>query len=210
MHFIGGYPVEPIDLHPSIRHLGAAHDVLTLTDKALHSYSLGRQRNRDVLEMARIARGVDEATLEREPSVFTVVNSSSPLRLDLPMLQGMIEFASHNQVVVMTPFTLAGAMAPITLAGAVAQQNAEALAGMVFTQIVRPGAPVVYGGLHVERRHAVRRAGVRHPGVRPHGHAGGPAGPPLRGARTAPRTSARPTRWTPRPRTRACSRCGAP
>ena len=146
VHFLGGYPVEPVDLHPSVRHLEAAHDVLTLTDKVLHSYSLGRQRNRDVLEMVRIARQVDEDTLEREPSVFTVVNSSSPLRLDAPMLQGMIEFASRNQVVVMTPFTLAGAMAPITLAGAVAQQNAEALAGMVFTQVVRPGAPVVYGG----------------------------------------------------------------
>jgi trimethylamine--corrinoid protein Co-methyltransferase len=146
VHFVGGYPVEPIDLHPSIRHIGAAHDVLTLTDKVIHSYSLGRQRNRDVLEMVRIARGIDDATLEREPSVFTVVNSSSPLRLDTPMSQGIIEFASRNQVVVMTPFTLSGAMAPITLAGAVAQQNAEALAGMVFTQVVRPGAPVVYGG----------------------------------------------------------------
>jgi len=62
------------------------------------------------------------------------------------MLQGIIELASRNQVVVMTPFTLSGAMAPVTLAGAVAQQNAEALAGMVFTQVVRPGAPVVYGG----------------------------------------------------------------
>ena len=146
VHFVGGYPVEPIDLHHSVRHLEAAFDVLTLTDKLLHSYSLGRQRNRDVLEMARIARQVDEATLQREPSVFTVINSSSPLRLDLPMLQGMIEFASRNQVIVMTPFTLSGAMAPITLAGAVSQQNAEALAGMAFTQIVRPGAPVVYGG----------------------------------------------------------------
>jgi trimethylamine---corrinoid protein Co-methyltransferase len=146
VHFVGGYPVEPIDLHPSVRHIEAAFDVLTLTDKSLHSYSLGRQRNRDVLEMARIARSVDEATLEREPSVFTVVNSSSPLRIDLPMLQGIIEFASRNQIVVMTPFTLAGAMAPVTLAGAVALQNAEALAGMVFTQVVRPGAPVVYGG----------------------------------------------------------------
>ena len=146
IHFVGGYPVEPIDLHHSIRHLEAAFDVLTLTDKLLHSYSLGRQRNRDVLEMARIARQVDEATLQREPSVFSVINSSSPLRLDLPMLQGIIEFSSRNQVIVMTPFTLSGAMAPITLAGAVAQQNAEALAGMAFTQIVRPGAPVVYGG----------------------------------------------------------------
>jgi trimethylamine--corrinoid protein Co-methyltransferase len=146
VHFIGGYPVEPIDLHPSIRHLEAALDVLTLTDKVMHSYSLGAQRNRDVLELVRIARQVDDTTLDREPSVFTVVNSSSPLRLDAPMLQGIIEFASRNQVVVMTPFTLSGAMAPITLAGAVAQQNAEALAGMVFTQVVRPGAPVVYGG----------------------------------------------------------------
>ena len=146
VHFVGGYPVEPIDLHHSVRHLDAAFDVLTLTDKVLHTYSLGRQRNRDVVELVRIARGVDEATLEREPSVFTVVNSSSPLRIDLPMLQGIIEMSSRNQVVVMTPFTLAGAMAPVTLAGAVAQQNAEALAGMVFTQVVRPGAPVVYGG----------------------------------------------------------------
>ena len=146
MHFVGGYPVEPIDLHWSVRHLEAALDVLTLTDKVPHSYSLGRQRNRDVIEMTKIARRIDEDALQREPSVFTVVNSSSPLRLDAPMLQGMIEFASRNQVVVMTPFTLAGAMAPVTLAGAVAQQNAEALAGMAFTQIVRPGAPVVYGG----------------------------------------------------------------
>ena len=146
VHFVGGYPVEPIDLHPSIRHLEAALDVLTYTDKGLHSYSLGAQRNRDVLEMVRIARQVDDATLDREPSVFTVINSSSPLRLDAPMLQGIIELSSRNQVVVMTPFTLSGAMAPVTLAGAVAQQNAEALAGMVFTQVVRPGAPVIYGG----------------------------------------------------------------
>ena len=63
IHFVGGYPVEPIDLHHSVRHLQAALDVLTLTDKSLHSYSLGRQRNRDIIEMARIARQVDEATL---------------------------------------------------------------------------------------------------------------------------------------------------
>ena len=146
VHFVGGYPVEPIDLHWSVRHLEAALDVLTLTDKVPHSYSLGAQRNRDVLEMTRIARQVDDATLEREPSLFTVVNSSSPLRLDAPMLRGIVELSSRNQVVVMTPFTLAGAMAPVTLAGAVAQQNAEALAGMVFTQVVRPGSPVIYGG----------------------------------------------------------------
>lgn len=146
VHFVAGYPVEPADLHHSVRYLGAAHDVLTFTDKPMHTYSLGRQRNRDAVEMVRIARGIDDATLEREPSIFSVINTSSPLRLDTPMSQGIIELSSRNQVIVITPFTLAGAMAPITLAGAVAQQNAEALAGMAFTQVVRKGSPVVYGG----------------------------------------------------------------
>ena len=146
VHFLAGYPVEPVDLHASVRHLDATFDALTLCDKPLHAYSLGRQRNLDCLELVRIARQVDAETLEREPSIFTVINSSSPLRLDTPMLHGMIEYSSRNQVVVMTPFTLAGAMAPVTLAGAVAQQNAEALAGIAFTQVVRPGAPAVYGG----------------------------------------------------------------
>jgi trimethylamine--corrinoid protein Co-methyltransferase len=62
------------------------------------------------------------------------------------MLQGIIEMSSRGQVVVMTPFTLAGAMAPVTIAGAVVQQNAEALCGIAFTQMVKRGAPVVYGG----------------------------------------------------------------
>ena len=146
VHFLAGYPVEPIDIHASIRHLDATYDALTLCDKPIHAYSLGRQRNQDCLEMVRIARGIDHDTLEREPSIFTVINSSSPLRLDSPMLQGILEYSARNQVIVMTPFTLAGAMAPVTLAGALAQQNAEALAGIVLTQVVRPGSPAVYGG----------------------------------------------------------------
>lgn len=146
IHLFGGYPVEPVDLHPSVRHLDCLADFVRLTDKVFHAYSLGRERNRDAIEIARIARGIDEEQLDREPSLFTIINSSSPLRLDAPMLQGIIEMASRNQVVVLTPFTLAGAMAPVTLAGALAQQNAEALAGIAFAQIVRPGAPVMYGG----------------------------------------------------------------
>lgn len=146
LHLTGGYPVEPVDLHASIRHLDCLADFVKLTDKAFHVYSLGRQRNRDGIEIARIGRGVDEATLEREPSILSIINSSSPLRLDTPMLQGIIEMSARNQVIVMTPFTLAGAMAPVTVAGALAQQNAEALAGIALTQLVRPGAPVVYGG----------------------------------------------------------------
>ena len=146
IHLTGGYPVEPVDIHPSVRHLDCLSDIVTLTDKAFHCYSLGRERNLDAIEIARIARGISTEQLLREPSLFSIINSSSPLRLDTPMLQGIIEMSSRNQIIVMTPFTLAGAMAPVTIAGALAQQNAEALAGIAFTQLVNPGAPVAYGG----------------------------------------------------------------
>jgi trimethylamine--corrinoid protein Co-methyltransferase len=142
----GGYPVEPIDIHASIRHLEAFRDLLTLSDKALDAYSLGRQRNLDCLEMVRIVRRVSDDDLDTQPSIHTVINVSSPLRLDTPMIEGILQYSARNQVVILTPFTLAGAMAPVTIAGAVVQQNAEALAGIALTQLVRPGAPVVYGG----------------------------------------------------------------
>lgn len=146
VHLHGGYPVEPVDVHASVRHLHATRSLLTLSDKVPHAYSLGFQRNRDCLEMVRIARQVDDETLEREPSIHTVINASSPLRYDQPMLEGIIEYSARNQAVIITPFTLAGAMAPVTLAGALVQQHAEALAGIAFTQLVRAGAPVAYGG----------------------------------------------------------------
>jgi trimethylamine--corrinoid protein Co-methyltransferase len=146
VHLTTGYPVEPIDIHGSVRHLDATFDLLTLTDKAIHVYSLGRQRNIDAIEMIRIARGVTDDQIDAEPSIFTVINTNSPLTLDVPMSHGIIEMSRRNQVVCVTPFTLAGAMAPITLAGALSQQNAEALVGLALTQIVRPGSPFIYGG----------------------------------------------------------------
>ncbi|TWH01146.1 trimethylamine--corrinoid protein Co-methyltransferase [Mesorhizobium sp. J18] len=142
----GGYPVEPIDIHPSIRHLECIRDLATLTDKVFHIYSLGRERNLDGIEIARIARGVSREQLLDEPSCYTIINTNSPLKLDIPMLEGIIQMSSHGQAVIVTPFTLAGAMAPVTVAGALVQQNAEALAGIAFTQMVRKGAPVGYGG----------------------------------------------------------------
>ena len=142
----GGYPVEPIDIHPSIRHLECIRDLATLTDKVFHIYSLGRERNLDGIEIARIARGVSREQFIDEPSVFTIINTNSPLKLDVPMMEGIIQMASSGQVVVVTPFTLSGAMAPVTIAGALVQQNAEALAAIAFSQMVRKGAPVVYGG----------------------------------------------------------------
>lgn len=146
LHMNGGYPCEPVDLHPSVRHLDCIDDLLTLTDKAFCIYSLGAQRNTDAIEMVRIARGVSTEQLQQEPSVWTVINTNSPLQLDIPMMQGIIEMSHMGQAVVITPFTLAGAMAPITISGALVLQNAEALAAIAFSQMVRAGAPVVYGG----------------------------------------------------------------
>ncbi len=143
---LSGYPVEPIDVHASVRHLEALRDAVLLTDKPFHAYSLGKERIRDGIEIARIGRGISHEQLEREPSLFTIINTNSPLKLDTPMLNGILEMSSRNQIVCVTPFTLAGAMAPVTVAGALVEQNAEALAGIAFTQLVRKGAPVIYGG----------------------------------------------------------------
>lgn len=143
--FFGGYPVEPQDLPAATRHLDCIADYLTLTDKVFHPYCLGATRIRDALALIRLGRGLTEAELHAGPQCYTVVNSSSPLRYDAPMLDGLIEMARANQCICFTPFTLAGAMAPITLAGAITQQNAETLAGIVFAQMVRPGTPVIYG-----------------------------------------------------------------
>ena len=146
VHTVAGYPVEPMDLHPSVRHLHATHDMLTLSDKVPFVYSLSRQRNIDAIEMTRIARGVNQDTISEEPSLYSVINTSTPLRYDTVMLHGIQEMSARNQVIVITPFTLAGAMAPVTVAGALVLQNAEALAGIAYTQVVRTGAPVIYGG----------------------------------------------------------------
>ncbi|HLY58506.1 MAG TPA: trimethylamine methyltransferase family protein [Stellaceae bacterium] len=146
IHQEGGCPIEPTDLPPDTRHLDFYEAVLTLTDKSFLCWGLGGYRVRDALAMTSIALGLSPAELEAAPAVMTVVNSNSPLRLDGPMSEGLIELARHGQAGIMTPFTLSGAMSPVTVAGALAQQNAEALFMIALAQLVRPGAPVVYGG----------------------------------------------------------------
>ncbi|MFO1106936.1 MAG: trimethylamine methyltransferase family protein [Amaricoccus sp.] len=145
IHVAGGYPVEPVDIHASVRHLDCLHAKLTLTDKVVHAYSLGPERVEDVIEMTRIASGLSQAEFESRPRLFTNINSSSPLKHDWPMLDGAMRFARRGQPVIVTPFTLAGAMAPVTMAGAVAQSIAEALAAIVLLQIIRPGLPCMIG-----------------------------------------------------------------
>jgi trimethylamine--corrinoid protein Co-methyltransferase len=145
IHVAGGYPVEPVDIHASVRHLDCLFDKLTLTDKVVHAYSLGPERVEDVIEMARIASGLGREEFEARPRLFTNINSSSPLKHDWPMLDGAMRFARRGQPVIVTPFTLAGAMAPVTMAGAVVLSVAEALAAIALLQVVRPGVACMIG-----------------------------------------------------------------
>ena len=145
IHFAGGYPVEPVDIHASIRHLDVLYDKLTITDKVMHAYSLGKERVEDVMEMVRIAGGLSHEDFDAKPHMYTNINSTSPLKHDEPMIDGSLRLIRRGQPVVVSPFTLAGAMAPVTMAGAVAQSLAEALCAIALYQYVNPGAPCAIG-----------------------------------------------------------------
>ncbi|MEM0922063.1 MAG: trimethylamine methyltransferase family protein [Pseudomonadota bacterium] len=145
IHILGGYPVEPADVHPSIRHLECIREKLKLSDKVVHTYALGVERVEDALEMVRISCGISREEFDQSPYIYTNINSTSPLKHDWPMLDGAMRLAKRGQMVSVTPFTLSGAMAPVTLAGAIAQQTAEALAAIVLLQWINPGCPVVMG-----------------------------------------------------------------
>ena len=146
VHYFGGYPVEPQDLPVPTRHLDCYMGFITLTDRAWRTYSLGGDRCRDGIAMNKIARQIGDDEMRARPGLMTMINTNSPLRLDGPMSDGLIEMARAGQGVAITPFTLCGAMAPATLAGALVQQNAEALAALALVQLVNAGTPVMYGG----------------------------------------------------------------
>lgn len=146
IHQEGGGPFEPLDLPANTRHLDIYHAQIRHLDKSWQTQTLGHARTMDGIEMAAIMLGTTAAGLCDTPVLLGIINTNSPLQLDIPMAEGLIALAEHGQVNVITPFTLAGAMAPVTLAGALVLQHAEAMAGIVLTQIVRPGVPVMYGG----------------------------------------------------------------
>jgi trimethylamine---corrinoid protein Co-methyltransferase len=137
--------VEPADLPETTRHLDSMYRLIRLCDKTLMGQARGRVLTADAIQMAAMPFGGLEAIRDR-PAILTVINANSPLRYDDWMLGGLITYARAGQPVIVTPFVLAGAMGPITIAGAIAQQNAEALAGVALMQLVRPGAPAIYGG----------------------------------------------------------------
>ncbi len=144
IHVLGGC-VEPQDIPVQFRHLETTRAMLNLSDKIPLVFARGPGQNADNFEMLRIAYGLTHEEFISRPYTSTIINTNSPLQLDIPMANGILDYAAAGQVLIITPFTLAGAMAPVTIAGALTLAHAEALAGLTLAQIARPGAPIIYG-----------------------------------------------------------------
>ncbi len=145
IHLIGNQVCAPVELPANSRHLDTYRANIVYSDRAFHCSAIGAGRALDGIRMMAIARGVTLDQIGESPGVMTIISVNSPRRFDAAMADGLVSMAQHGQPVVITPFTLMGAMAPVSLAAALAQQNAEALFGVVLAQAVRPGTPVMYG-----------------------------------------------------------------
>ncbi len=139
----GGTICEPNDKPLDSRHLDMVYALLTLSDKPFMGSVTSGPNAADTIAMARMVFG--ESALEETPAVISLINVNSPLRYDDRMLSALLEYARANQALVITPFLLMGAMSPVSVPSALAQQVAEALAGIALVQTIRPGCPVVFG-----------------------------------------------------------------
>jgi trimethylamine--corrinoid protein Co-methyltransferase len=145
IHMIGNQVTAPQELPANSRHLDAYRANLTLSDRSYHCTAIGRGRALDGIKMMAIARGISLDEIKRDPGVTTIISVNSPRLFDEAMGDGLMAMAQYGQPITITPFTLMGAMTPVTLPAALAQQNAEALFGIVLTQLINPGTPVMYG-----------------------------------------------------------------
>ncbi|MGI9436342.1 MAG: trimethylamine methyltransferase family protein [Geminicoccaceae bacterium] len=138
--------VEPQDVPAEFRHYAMTRAQLVHGDKPMFVYARGHRQVTECFEMIRLALDLTDEEFIDGVWATTVINTNSPRQIDIPMAQGIIDFARAGQLSVISPFCLAGAMAPVTVAGALVLQHAEALAGITLAQLAHPGAPVSYGG----------------------------------------------------------------
>jgi trimethylamine--corrinoid protein Co-methyltransferase len=146
LHWQGGIVVEPVDIPVATRHLEAYRAHIECSDIVWAARGVGGVQAQDAIAMSAIEHGCRVEDLVARPTLMTVTNVNSPRRVDEEILDNIMIMARHGQCVVITPFTLMGAMAPVTLAGALAQQSAEALCIIALCQLLRPGVPCVMGG----------------------------------------------------------------
>jgi trimethylamine--corrinoid protein Co-methyltransferase len=143
IHHSGGTVCEPVDVPVNKRHLDMLLAHMTLSDKPFMGSVTAPERAQDTVEMCKILFGAE--FVDNNTVVINLINANSPMVFDETMLGAAKVYARNNQATIVTPFILAGAMSPVTVAGTLTQVLAEVLAGAAFTQLVRPGAPVLFG-----------------------------------------------------------------
>ncbi len=143
IHHSGGTVCEPVDVPVNKRHLDMVLTHMTLSDKPFMGSVTHPMRAADTVEMCKILFGAE--VVDRNCVVINLINANSPMVFDETMLGAAKVYARANQATIVTPFILSGAMSPVSVAGTLTQVLAEVLAGAAFTQLCRPGAPVVFG-----------------------------------------------------------------
>ncbi|MEC8820687.1 MAG: trimethylamine methyltransferase family protein [Pseudomonadota bacterium] len=143
LHHSGGTVCEPVDVPVNKRHFDMVYSHIKLSDKPFMGSVTSAERAQDTVDMVELVFGKE--FIQTHTVLTSLINVNSPLTFDATMLGAATVYASNNQATIISPFILAGAMSPVTVAGTVTQILAEALAGMAYIQLVRPGAPVIFG-----------------------------------------------------------------
>ena len=143
LHHSGGTICEPVDLPVNKRHFDMVYTHMRYSDKPFMGSVTAPERAQDTVDMAKVLFG--EEFVQKNTVIVSLINANSPLVWDATMTGALKVYARNNQACVVSPFCISGAMSPVTVAATASQLYAEALSGMAFAQLVRPGAPVVFG-----------------------------------------------------------------
>ncbi|MFQ5562338.1 MAG: trimethylamine methyltransferase family protein [Parvularculaceae bacterium] len=143
LHHSGGTICEPVDLPVNKRHFDMVYSHIKYSDKPFMGSVTAPERAEDSVAMAKLVFGED--FVEDNCVLVNLINANSPMTFDSMMVGALKAYARHNQAVMVSPFIVAGAMSPVTVAAVAAQSLAEGMAGMTLAQLIRPGAPVIYG-----------------------------------------------------------------
>ncbi|MBV7409827.1 trimethylamine methyltransferase family protein [Maritimibacter sp. DP1N21-5] len=143
LHLSGGTVCEPTDVPVNKRHFDMLHAHITLSDKPYMGAVTDREWARDSVNMSKIVFGDD--FVDQNAVMTSLININSPLSFDLTMMGALEEYAAAGQAAIISPFIVGGAMAPVSVAGTLTQVYAEVMAGVAYSQLVRKGAPVIFG-----------------------------------------------------------------
>ena len=143
LHHSGGTICEPVDLPVNKRHFDMVYTHMRYSDKPFMGSVTAPERAQDTVDMAKVLFG--EEFVQKNTVIVSLINANSPLVWDATMTGALKVYARNNQACVVSPFCISGAMSPVTVAATASQLYAEALSGMAFAQLLRPGAPVVFG-----------------------------------------------------------------